>query len=256
MDKRALCAFDNKRILLEDGIHTLAIGHKDVTANVEQDRIENPRADEVFPEKIARDMGLFWTRRKGATNRAGIDLTVRREKNYDIAIAAGHTARNNIRQMVDQVPDFPDRYNPLEARPSKSTKQKSHPNHCHSQPKRQRCEILSDSDEESSQSSSQNVCHKTQPSIHFQRGLARIDSQASEADGRSASARSSPEIRKRRNSFVDDEAGEGDASGSESESHRTSSIAPADHTSDSPSDYDADSSDSDLDFVVGDDCFD
>ncbi len=32
VDKRALCAFDDKRFLLADGIHSLAYGHKDITA--------------------------------------------------------------------------------------------------------------------------------------------------------------------------------------------------------------------------------
>ena len=257
MDKRALCAFDNKRILLEDGIHTLAIGHKAVTGKVEQDRIENPRADEVFPEKLARDMGLLWTRRKGATKRAGIDLTVRREENDDVAIAAGHAAQNNIRQMVNQIPDFPDRYNPLDQRNAKPTKQKSHANHSECQAKRQRVEIISDSDEESTQSSSslQNLRHQPQPNVHFQRGLARIDSQASEAAPLSSSPTPTPARRRQRNSLVDDEAGEGGPSDCESDSHGTGSIAHADHTSHSPSDSDADSSDSDLDFVVGNDCF-
>ena len=33
--KRALCAFDDKRFLLEDGIHTLAFGHKNITVRVD-----------------------------------------------------------------------------------------------------------------------------------------------------------------------------------------------------------------------------
>ena len=57
-----MCAFDNKRILLDDGIHTLAIGHKQVTANVEQDRIENPGGDALYKESDARKMGLLWSR--------------------------------------------------------------------------------------------------------------------------------------------------------------------------------------------------
>ena len=33
--KRALCAFDDKRFLLEDGVHSLAYGHHRITASVE-----------------------------------------------------------------------------------------------------------------------------------------------------------------------------------------------------------------------------
>ncbi len=40
MDKRALCAFDDKRFMLEDGIHTLAYGHNEITAHVEE--LEEP----------------------------------------------------------------------------------------------------------------------------------------------------------------------------------------------------------------------
>ena len=34
VEKRALCAFDDKRFLLEDGAHTLAYGHRDITTRV------------------------------------------------------------------------------------------------------------------------------------------------------------------------------------------------------------------------------
>ena len=257
MEKRALCAFDNKRILLEDGRHTLAIGHKDVTAEVEEDRIENPHADDVFPEKKAREMGLLWSRRKGAMKRAGIDLPIRREENENLAIAAGQASRNRIRQMVDQIPYFPYRYNPLEARPTKHHRHASHSNKSETHPKRQRVQIPSSSDDESSQfSSPQNLHPQSDPNLHFQRGLARIDSQASEDGALSSSPSTSPVRRRRRNSLVDDEAGEGDGSSTEGDSPHPASHANADHSSHSPSHTEPDSSDSDLDFVVGDDCFD
>ena len=37
MEKRALCAFDDKRFILEDGISTLAYGHHAITAEVVDD---------------------------------------------------------------------------------------------------------------------------------------------------------------------------------------------------------------------------
>ncbi len=89
MGKRALCAFDNKRILLEDGIHTLTIGHKDVTAHVEPDQIENPGGDALYTEKDARDIGLLWSWRKGAERRAGIILNEILEESEDEALEAG-----------------------------------------------------------------------------------------------------------------------------------------------------------------------
>ena len=41
--KRALCAFDDKRFLLEDGIHSLAFGHHEIPAplqDVEEDVVQ------------------------------------------------------------------------------------------------------------------------------------------------------------------------------------------------------------------------
>ncbi len=188
MEKRALCAFGNKRILLADGIHTLAIGHKDVTGQVEEDRIINPHADEVITEKKAREMGLLWSKRRGAMKRAGIELIVRREENEEVAIAAGQASRNHLREMLDQVSEFPDRYHPEDARPSKRHRQTLQSKHSETRPKRQRVEIPSDSEEESTQSStSQNLSHQPQPLIQFHRGIARIDSETSENDAVSPS---------------------------------------------------------------------
>jgi len=41
--KRGLCAFDDKRILLEDEIHTLAYGHHRVTGSVEEIEVSEPQ---------------------------------------------------------------------------------------------------------------------------------------------------------------------------------------------------------------------
>ena len=35
--KRGLCAYDDKRFLLEDGVQSLAFGHRDITARVHND---------------------------------------------------------------------------------------------------------------------------------------------------------------------------------------------------------------------------
>ena len=35
--KRGLCAYDDKRFLLEDGVHSLAFGHRDITARVQNE---------------------------------------------------------------------------------------------------------------------------------------------------------------------------------------------------------------------------
>ena len=71
VEKRALCAFDTKRILLDDGFNTLAYGHKDITEKVIQGHIRNPGADLVLANKEAGELGLVWGRRKGAIKRFG-----------------------------------------------------------------------------------------------------------------------------------------------------------------------------------------
>ncbi len=57
--KRGLCAFDNKRFILENGIDTLAYGHKAITANV-QDNEGNPHnRDQVLSNMEARSRGII-----------------------------------------------------------------------------------------------------------------------------------------------------------------------------------------------------
>ena len=202
-------------------------------------------------------MGLLWSKRRAAMKRAGIDLPIRREENEDLAVSAGQASRNRIRQMVDQVPDFPDRYNPLDARPPKHHTKNLQFNDSETRPKRQRVTSLCGSEEEAVKSTnSQNLSHQAPPLIHFHRGIARIESEASEDEALFPSPTPSLSHQRRRNSLVNDEAEEGDSSSADSDGEETSAIAKPYHSSGFASEYDADSSDSDLDFVVGDDCFD
>ena len=103
--------------MLEDGIHTVAIGHKEYTANIEQDRIENPAADEVIMFKDAKHFGRLWRVRNGAYHRLGFDPTQRPEETDEQAQQAGAQMREHVRQMLAPLPDLPDRYNPEEVRP-------------------------------------------------------------------------------------------------------------------------------------------
>ena len=93
----------------------MAIGHKQVTALIEQDRIENPGGDALYTESDARKMGLLWSRRKGAEKREGFILTQREEETEEEAVEAGRQMRANLTQTLRQIPDLPDRYNPEEA---------------------------------------------------------------------------------------------------------------------------------------------
>jgi len=104
---------------MEDGIHTLAIGHTQVTAHVEQDRIENPGGDALYTESDARKMGLLWNRRRGAEKRAGLILPQIPEETEEEAVEVVRQMRANITQTLTQIPDLPDRYNPEDARPQR-----------------------------------------------------------------------------------------------------------------------------------------
>jgi len=117
VEKRALCAFDTKRFLLDDGFNTLAYGHKDITERVIQDHIRNPGADLVLANKEARELGLVWGRRKGALKRLGYDPAVRNEESDDDALQAGRDMRARMTQMLNRVDEVPDRLLPQEDRP-------------------------------------------------------------------------------------------------------------------------------------------
>lgn len=55
MDKRALCAFDDKRFILEDGVHTLAYGHEQITALTEDvEEEESPNEIVLSHEEATR----------------------------------------------------------------------------------------------------------------------------------------------------------------------------------------------------------
>ena len=69
-------------------------------------------------QKEARRVGLLWSRRKGAEKRAGVDLTQSPEEEDDAAVQAGQQMRARVQQMVAQIPDFPDRYNPEDQHPA------------------------------------------------------------------------------------------------------------------------------------------
>ena len=117
MEKRALFAYDTKRILLEDGINTLAFGHKEITHDVEEVEITNPGADQLMSDKEARRVGLLWSRRPGAVNRIGFDPANEGEESDVAALGAGRDMRSHLRAFINQVPDEPDRPIPQEDRP-------------------------------------------------------------------------------------------------------------------------------------------
>ncbi len=59
LQKRALCAFDDKRFLHEDGIHSFAYGHKEITAAVTDVTPDEPAQDMVMSLEEARRRNLY-----------------------------------------------------------------------------------------------------------------------------------------------------------------------------------------------------
>ena len=64
VSKRGLCAFDNKRFLLADGIHSLAYGHKSITNHVRNIPPRRGAGDEVLTLAVARNRGILQNRQK------------------------------------------------------------------------------------------------------------------------------------------------------------------------------------------------
>ena len=274
MDKRGLCAFDNKRILLDDGIHTLAIGHKQVTAEVNHDRVENPGGDTIMKEKEARRAGLIWSRRPGAEKRAGVDLSQRPEEDEDEAVEAGQQMRVDMNQMLAQIPDFPDRYNPEEAAGPSQRRQSLQREENTTRPKRRRVQFSNDLEQEEQvmdqlESNEDNperelqdaraIVHETSESIvdleQLFAGVGNGDISENEVDRINASAPMRARIR-RSNPFILDEAAEGDERDTQSPSLRTSTPDPSENLQNSISEQDSNSDiDSEDSFVVDDDNF-
>jgi len=108
-----LCAFDNKRYLLADGINTLAFGHRDIVQNLEQDRENFCNRDKVFTDREARELGLLWKRRAGLYKHL-MRIPYRcDEENEGDAIAAGLAQRDRILHVIDQDPIIPYRFQPV-----------------------------------------------------------------------------------------------------------------------------------------------
>ena len=58
--KRGLCAFDNKRYILDDGINTLSYGHKDMNLVVEVDEVRDQHRATIIAAVELRKRGRKW----------------------------------------------------------------------------------------------------------------------------------------------------------------------------------------------------
>ncbi len=99
-------------------------------------------------EKQARRAGLLWSRRKGAEKRAGVDLSQRPEEDDDEALEAGHQMRADMNQMLAQIPDFPDRYNPEEAAGPSRRRQSTQREENTTRPKYRRVQFSNDDEQQ------------------------------------------------------------------------------------------------------------
>ena len=117
MEKRALCAFDTKRFLLDNGADTLAYGHKAITHDIAHEEIENPGRDIIMSAKQARNSGLVWSRRRGALKRLGYNPDDNGEETEEEALEAGKAMRERMRKRVTGLKELPDILIPQELRP-------------------------------------------------------------------------------------------------------------------------------------------
>ncbi len=114
-----MCAFDNKRYILDDGIYTLAYGHKDIPNRIEINKIDDPAREKVITELEARRVGLLWKRSKAIATRLGYDPTKRVEETDEEAIEAGKRMLDGIRNLISVVPQNPDMCIPQVRKPHK-----------------------------------------------------------------------------------------------------------------------------------------
>ena len=115
IEKRGLCSFDDKRFILDDRIHTLAYGHKDITKEIVTDDIQNPGGDLIMTDREARLRGLLWSRRKGALNRREAVKAIADQKkvhdgDLDVEIQSGQEQRKSLKRKLDSVETIPAQY--------------------------------------------------------------------------------------------------------------------------------------------------
>ena len=122
----------------------MAYGHKDITHEVTQGDIENPGGDIILSAKEARDRGLVWSRRPGATKRLGVTPFEKREESEREAMAKGKEVRERMRKRLDDLEEVPDKLIPQDLRPG--ARRKPGPQSSSILTKRSRLRIDSDED--------------------------------------------------------------------------------------------------------------
>ena len=247
MDKRALCAFDTKRFLLDNGCDTMAYGHKDITHDVAQDQIENSGGDIILSAKEARDSGLLWSRRLGALKRLGFTPDDNGEETEREALAAGKELRAHMRICLDDVAEEPDILIPQELRPGAPRKAAKRPRMRIDSEEESQCGPITNAEEQREVSIQNSTSIQTSMSPTITKSLALYSGTKWAPSNKSTAVRS----------FFLEEAIESNNDGMDEDwpVRRHSSSPSLSHleSSDEDSEGDADSNDS---FMVGDDIFD
>ena len=253
--KSALCAFDNKRYILDDGIYTLAYGHKDIPNRVEINKIDDPAREKVITELEARRVGLLWKRSKGIATRLGYDPGHRVEETDEEALEAGKRMGVGIQNLLAQVRDLPDRYIPQGRKPHKRIKPPKQGANSSAPLKRVR--LLSDSEHEVISKDVSSITGYAAEECAVNGATPTVLSTPRNAET-SSSKRSSSSIKHRHvgsrgrvsNPFIISEAEE---SGDEDTDSKASSRSKCHSSSDSDSESDSESDDC---FIVDNNCFD
>ena len=93
--------------MLEDGIHSLAYGHKAVQQTLEADHNPPGVFDKILTIKEAKRLGLLWERRPRLLRELGYDPAIQQEETEEEAIDAGDAIRGRVADLVNQVPIQP-----------------------------------------------------------------------------------------------------------------------------------------------------
>ncbi len=111
--------------MLEDGIHTLAYGHKDVEQTLEADHDPPTVFDQVLPSKESKRVGLLWERRRRCVIEVGYDPAIQVEESEEDSTAARHTMRARVAGLVNQIPDHEYQFLPNEDQTRKANSSKA-----------------------------------------------------------------------------------------------------------------------------------
>ena len=108
--KRCLCAYDDKRVLLEDGISTLAFGHYSIDAiQIEEPADENPQTAMAFAEMHPREAERLRLRKEAQARllaREDIDDFFDQDDDEDNCSYAGEEGVKEEEEEIKEEPEI------------------------------------------------------------------------------------------------------------------------------------------------------